>query len=58
MEGAKGRLKLDRLPDFYQTAYHTESYIQKEWTAYFDVARYLVQRINHHQDAVVLRRRA
>ncbi len=53
---ATGRLKLDKLPDFYQTAYHTQKYIRREWSAYFDVIRYLELGINNHQDAVLLRK--
>ena len=52
--GAMGRLKLDKLPDFYQTAYHTQKYVRREWSAYFDVVRYLERGINNHQDAVLL----
>lgn len=54
--GATGRLKLDKLPDFYQTAYHTQEYIRRVWSAYFDVVRYIERGINNHQDAVVLRK--
>ncbi len=54
--GATGRLKLDKLPDFYQTAYHTQKYIHREWSAYFDVVRYLERGIDDHQDAVLLRK--
>ena len=38
---ASGRLKLDGLPDFYQTTFHTQAYIRREWSAYFDVVHYL-----------------
>lgn len=54
--GTTGRLKLDKLPDFYQTAYHTEEYIRREWSAYFDVIRYAERGINNNQDAVLLRK--
>ena len=54
--GATGRLKLDKLPDFYQTAYHTREYIHRIWSAYFDVVRYLERGINNHQDAVLLQK--
>ena len=53
---ATGRLKLDRLPDFYQTAYHTQEYVRREWSAYFDVVHYLERGINNHQDAVILKK--
>jgi SAM-dependent methyltransferase len=29
-----GKLKLDGLPDFYQTAYHSETYIRREWSKF------------------------
>jgi len=54
--GATGILKLDKLPDFYQTAYHTKEYIYREWSAYFEVLHYLERGINNHQDAVLLRK--
>jgi len=54
--GAMGRLKLDKLPDFYQTAYHTQEYIRQEWSAYFDVVRYLERGLINYQDAVLLRK--
>ena len=57
LTGATGRLKLDGLPDFYQTAYHTQEYIEREWSAYFEVVRYVERGINNHQDAVILRAR-
>ena len=53
---ATGRLKIDKLPDFYQTAYHTQEYIHREWSTYFDVIHYLERGINNHQDAVILRK--
>ncbi|MFT5351345.1 MAG: ubiquinone/menaquinone biosynthesis C-methylase UbiE [Planctomycetota bacterium] len=56
LTGATGRLKLDKLPDFYQTAFHTQDYIHREWSAYFDVVRYVERGINNHQDAVLLRK--
>jgi ubiquinone/menaquinone biosynthesis C-methylase UbiE len=54
--GATGRLKLDKLPDFYQTAYHTQEYVYRVWSAYFDIVRYCERGINNHQDAVLLRK--
>lgn len=56
LQGATGRLKLDGLPDFYQSAYHTREYIERAWTGNFEVLRYAERAINDHQDAVVLRR--
>lgn len=52
----RGRLKLDGLPDFYQSAYHTKAYIYQTWSAYFEIVDYVEQGINQHQDAVLLRK--
>jgi SAM-dependent methyltransferase len=49
-----GRLKLDGLPDFYQTAYHSREYVEREWGKFFRIAQYLEKGIAHYQDAVVL----
>jgi len=52
-----GRFKLDQLPDFYQTAFHTRDYIVRHWARWFDLVEYIPQGINNHQDAVLLRRK-
>ncbi len=54
--GATGWLKLDKLPDFYQTAYHTKEYIRREWSVYFDIVHYIERGICNFQDAVILRK--
>lgn len=54
--GATGWLKLDKLPDFYQTSYHTRDYINEEWSKYFDIVKYVARGINDHQDAIILRK--
>jgi SAM-dependent methyltransferase len=51
-----GRFKLDGLPDFYQTAYHTEAYIRSHWNRGMRILGYHPAAINHHQDAVILER--
>jgi SAM-dependent methyltransferase len=51
-----GRFKLDGLPDFYQTAYHTEAYIRSHWNRGMRIIGFHPAAINHHQDAVVLER--
>jgi ubiquinone/menaquinone biosynthesis C-methylase UbiE len=56
LTGATGKLKLDGLPDFYQTTYHTRQYIERDWSKYFDILAYIERGINNHQDAVVLRK--
>jgi SAM-dependent methyltransferase len=54
--GPKGRFKLDGLPDFYQTTFHTREYVYNEWSTYFDIVDYIERGINNHQDAVLLRK--
>jgi SAM-dependent methyltransferase len=54
---ASGRFKLDGLPDFYQNAYHTRTYIEKNWLDLFEIRHYIERGLNDHQDVVVLERR-
>ena len=54
--GVTGRLKLDGLPDFYQSAYHTARYIETEWGKVFRIISIVPRGINNHQDAVLLQR--
>jgi SAM-dependent methyltransferase len=56
VRGTRGRLKLDGLPDFYQTAYHRDAYVQRVWGKYFEVVGHVPEAIGNTQDAVVLRR--
>ena len=53
--GQTGMLKLDGLPDFYQSAIQSKEYIAREWSKYFTVVRHIERGINDHQDAVLLR---
>jgi SAM-dependent methyltransferase len=46
------------LPDFYQNTFHTPAYIRREWSRFFEVVDILPARVEAHQDAVLLRRRA
>ncbi len=57
LSGPTGRLKIDGLPDFYQTAFHTKKYIHDEWSAYFDIVTYVERGIADYQDAVILHKR-
>ncbi len=57
IKAATGLLKVDKLPDFYQSAFHTKEYIYQQWPAYFDVLHYVDRAINNHQDAVILQKR-
>lgn len=54
---AKGWLKLDGLPDFYQAAYHTPDYIHRKWSDFFEIRKYVERGINNRQDAVILKKR-
>jgi SAM-dependent methyltransferase len=45
------------LPDFYQNAFHSHAYIQREWRQYFDVIDIQALGIGNHQDTVLLQKR-
>lgn len=51
-----GKLKLDGLPDYYQTAYHTQEYVKQKWSRFFEVVRQVDRGICSNQDAVILRK--
>ena len=53
----KGLFKLDGLPDFYQTTFHTREYITRKWGAVFELADYVEGGLAGHQDLVMLRKR-
>jgi SAM-dependent methyltransferase len=53
----KGRFKLDGLPDFYQTTFHTPEYVAKAWGRWFEVVEHLEGGLGDHQDLVVMRKR-
>ncbi|HUP98725.1 MAG TPA: class I SAM-dependent methyltransferase [Usitatibacter sp.] len=55
--GRTGWLKLDGLPDTYQTAFHSRAYVERVWRRFFDVVDYREGGIAGHQDLVVLRKR-
>ena len=46
------------LPEFYQTAFHSERYIKERWSEFFHIEAILPKYINGHQDLVVCRKRA
>jgi SAM-dependent methyltransferase len=52
-----GALKLDGLPDFYQTTYHSRGYIEKTWGRLFEILKYKEGGMNRRQDAVLMRKR-
>ena len=43
-------------PDWYQTAFHLRSYVETNFSKYFDVIGFLPRGLNNHQDIVVLSR--
>lgn len=45
------------LPDFYQNTYHAHPYLRREWSKYFEILDIQRQRIQKHQDTVLMRRR-
>jgi len=51
-----GRFKVDGLPDFYQTTFHTEQYVRNRWAEVMPVERFVEGGVNNHQDLVVLRK--
>jgi SAM-dependent methyltransferase len=48
----------DMFPGWYQTATHTEDYVRKSYSAYFEVVRHLPQALDGCQDIVILKRPA
>jgi len=54
----KGRFKLDGLPDFYQTTFHTREYIAQHWTRFLELQAYREGGIGNHQDVVLLKKPA
>jgi len=47
--------KPDDLPDFYQTSFHTQWYIQKYWKVFVQIESILDKGIADHQDLVLVR---
>lgn len=54
--GRTGALKLDGLPDYYQTTYHLRSRVLGRWSRLFEVLGYEEKAINGQQDAVLLKK--
>ena len=44
------------LPDFYQTSFHTETYIRKHWSQFFQIQHIIHRGIVNHQDLVICRK--
>jgi SAM-dependent methyltransferase len=53
----KGRFKLDGLPDFYQTTFHSRDYVERRWSRFFEVVDHIDGGLGGHQDLIVLMRR-
>ena len=51
-----GALKADGLPDFYQTAYHTEAYVLDTCARFFQVRAFLDKGLENYQSIAVLER--
>jgi len=49
-----GLFKRDALPDFYQTAFHSQAYIAEKWSRLFEILAYRERGIGGVQDAVIL----
>jgi ubiquinone/menaquinone biosynthesis C-methylase UbiE len=52
----KGKFKVDGLPDFYQTTFHTTDYVKAHWGRFLSVIDHLEGALNGHQDIVVMRK--
>lgn len=51
-----GMFRPGGLPDYYQSTYHTQRYVENEWSRFFTIRDYRERGMNNHQDAVLLRR--
>ena len=49
-----GKLKLDGLPEYYQSTYHSKNYIHEEYSKLFKIVLYLERGMASYQDAIVL----
>jgi SAM-dependent methyltransferase len=45
--------KTDGLPEFYQTSFHTESYVRNRWSNFFEIEQIIPKGIADHQDLVI-----
>ncbi len=52
----KGRFKVDGLPDFYQTTFHTRAYVAAHWGSILPIVQHIEGGLNGHQDIVVMRK--
>lgn len=52
----KGRFKVDGLPDFYQTSFHTVDYMREHWRRRFTILDHREGGLGGHQDLVVMQK--
>jgi SAM-dependent methyltransferase len=45
---------VEGLPSFYKVAYHSEQYIRREWSKYFNVVKFVPQGLDNRQDIILL----
>ena len=57
LQSSSGIRNLAGLPDFYQTAFHSEEYVRNNWGDLFHIVDYSDCAIGNHQTAVVLRKK-
>ena len=46
----------DIFPDWYQSTFHTEEYVRRQYADFFEVLDYIPMGLNDHQDIAVLRK--
>ncbi len=44
------------LPEYYQTAWHTEDYVREQWGRFFKIRKHQTHGINNHQDLILCQR--
>ncbi len=57
LQSSLGIRNLAGLPNYYQTAFHSEEFVRNRWGSLFDVIDYNDGAIGNHQTAVVLRKK-
>ena len=44
------------LPSFYKVAFHSQAYIRREWSKYFNIVRFVPQGLDNQQDIILLQK--
>ncbi|GAC1329596.1 MAG: hypothetical protein NVSMB26_06040 [Beijerinckiaceae bacterium] len=52
------QVKTPGLPAFYGSAFHSESYIRRHWSRFFEIVEFKPKGVNRGQDLIVCRKRA